>query len=136
MNINNCFDGIIGVIGCHNTKDAEFWVNRMEGMSKELMDAISDEDQETFYGLYSDCLENSINDLKVQIKKTLLSANKRVRFQSSIYKSEKTKLLRPIESFEFDETKIGILFTTADSKYIVAEFYYLSIYYFFSLRSS
>ncbi|MBK9511248.1 MAG: hypothetical protein IPO04_18245 [Cytophagaceae bacterium] len=46
----------------------------------------------------------------------------------TIYKSEKARILRPIESNEFSETKIGILFTTADSKYIIGTFNSISLY--------
>jgi hypothetical protein len=128
MNIDNCFDGIIGVKGCHNTQNAVLWVNDIEGMSNELMDKIADGDQETFYDVFKKCRTNAINQLKHDIKDVLLRATKRVKLNETIYKSEKAMILRPIESNEFSETKIGILFTTADSKYIIGTFNSISIY--------
>lgn len=128
MNINECFDGIIGIKGCHNASEANIWINDLEGMSNELIDAVADSERETFYGVYTKCLTNAINQLKHDIKDVLLRATIRVKLNDSIYKSEKARILRPIESFEFEETKVGILFTTADSKYIVAGFKTISIY--------
>lgn len=128
MDVNNCFDGIIGVKGCHNTQNAVLWVNDIEGMSNELMDKIADGDQETFYDVFKKCRTNAINQLKHDIKDVLLRATKRVKLNETIYKSEKARILRPIESNEFSETKIGILFTTADSKYIIGTFNSISLY--------
>lgn len=126
--MENCFENIIGVKGCHNTKVANYWVNDLVGMSNELMDNIADGDQETFYDVFSKAQTNAINSLKSEIKRVMLSNSKRVKFAESVFSSEKARVIKPLEILTFDETKIGVLFTTDYSKYIVSTFNSLVLY--------
>lgn len=123
-----CFSGIIGIKGCHDKSNPAYLVNDLNGMSTELVDKIADGDNETYLDVFNKCLKSGINSLREDILDVLLRDKRRLNFGETIYSSEKARIVRPYETETFNSNYIGVLLTTAESKYLFAQVNSLSVY--------
>ncbi len=124
----SCFDNLIGIKGCHDESICKIWVNDLPGISSELVDKIADGDSETYVDVFNKAKRAAINSLKDDILDVLLRDKTRVRFNETIYNSEKARLIRPTGLETFEGKYFGVVFTTPFSKYVIAKFKGLSVY--------
>jgi len=124
----SCFDSYIGIKGCQNETTCKHLVNDLPGISNELLDKIADGDQETYFDVFTKSKKTAINSLKDDVLEVLLRDKVRYNFENTLFQSETARIIKPIESVEFTDDFIGILLTTADSKYILAQVNSISIY--------
>ncbi len=124
----SCFDSYIGIKGCENETTCKHLVNDLPGISNELLDKIADGDQETYFDVFTKAKKYAINSLKDDVQETLLTSQTRYKFGSTVFTSEKSRVIKPIESLEHTEEYIGMLLTMADSKYILARYNSVSLY--------
>jgi len=124
----SCFDSFIGIKGCQNETTCKHLVNNLPGISNELLDKIADGDQETYFDVFTKAKRTAINSLKDDVLEVLLRDKVRYNFENTLFQSETARIIKPTESIEFTDDYIGILLTTADSKYILAQVNSISIY--------
>lgn len=126
--LSTCFDSVVGIKGCHEPASCKHYVNDLIGISTELVDKIADADFETYLDVFNTCKKNALNTLQTDVLDVLLRDKNRVRFENVLYNSETARIIRPFESETFDNAFIGVLLTTAKSKYSFVKFKSLSLF--------
>lgn len=123
-----CFDNIVGIKGCHEATTCKYFVNDLPGISTELVDKIADGDHETYLDVFNKAKKGALNSLKNDVLEVLLRDKNRMRFEDVLFNSESARIIRPFETETFDNSYIGVLLTTAKSKYLFAHVKSLSVF--------
>lgn len=126
--LKTCFDKYIGVLGCDGTPNkCLYLVNRLPGMSSELMDKIADGDRETWGEVWDDALINSINLLVNDVESGMKDGYNAHRFGNVLFRSESPRSILPVEGISWgDNDWAGIVFIAPYSDYMVANFHSVS----------
>lgn len=123
-----CFDGLIGVFGCHNVGDCKQFVNDIPGISNELLENITDSERSSYRQVFEKALTAAINSLKLDIRTAMYDDKERQEFGGSIYSTEKARLLNPKQFQIVTNEYVGVLLSTAKSKYVSCDFKSITLY--------
>lgn len=126
--LNTCFDGLIGVYGCHNEGDCKLFVNDLPGISNELLSSITDSERGTYQEVFRKALTGAIRSLKNDVLDILRKERHSLKFGASVYETEQARVLRPLETEVIPSGSVGFILTTDTSRYVTAQLRSISLY--------
>lgn len=67
-----CLANRIGILGCDaNTAEVQLYINQLPGISMENINALADDEQETFLGLWNDLVLRTMKKFEILVKAKL-----------------------------------------------------------------
>lgn len=123
----DCFRDLIGVYGCHNDGSCRYFINDISGISSELLRNITDEDRSSYLQVFNKALQGAISTLKIDAQDILLKHRERMEFAGEIFRSQQPRAIHSQTVTFPDANFVGVLLTTAPSRYVIAEIGAVSI---------
>lgn len=125
--IADCFKKYIGVYGCHNKGDVQSFINDIPGINNELLSAITDSERNTYKAVFEKALTAGVNSLMFEVKQVMYDHKNRHEFGNVLFETEQARVPMPLNYDLVTGKYVGILHTTAASKYVNANISTLSI---------
>lgn len=126
--LNTCFDGLIGVYGCHNEGDCKLFVNDLPGISNELLQNITDSERGTYQEVFRKALTSAIRSLRNDVLDVLRKERHSLKFGSAVYATEQARVIRPLSTEVIPLSGAGFILTTDESRYVTARIESISLY--------
>ncbi|MDF2381316.1 hypothetical protein JMG10_07560 [Nostoc ellipsosporum NOK] len=61
-------EGRIGILGCDTDSDAQLFINQLPGVSLQQIDALADDEQESFAGVWNDVVFRTMKKFQILVK--------------------------------------------------------------------